>query len=276
MLQLFKTIKNRLKEVVYMAITISIALQKGGVGKTATALNLAAELGLRKKSVLLIDLDAQADSTYSSGYNTSDLEYSLYNVLTTDNEYLCNIEQAILNCKYYDLLPADSAVNDLTMELKDFEALKKVLALVQNKYDFIILDCPPAISMITANAFVASQNIIIPSECRTYSFLAMMDLKQSINEIKESLNPDLKVLGILLVKYDKRTTLTKQMQDMIIDFSEQLHTTVYNATIRSGIAVEESALNQVPLCDYVRKNNNKPYIDYRGFVTETLKRLELK
>lgn len=265
-----------MKEVIYMAITISIALQKGGVGKTATALNLAAELGLRKKRVLLIDLDAQADSTYSSGYNTSDLEYSLYNVLTTDNEYHCNIEQATLNCKYYDLLPADSAVNDLTLELKDFEALKKVLVLVQNKYDFIILDCPPAISMITANAFVASQNIIIPSECRTYSFLAMMDLKQSINEIKESLNPDLKVLGILLVKYDKRTTLTKQMQDMIIDFSEQLHTTVYNATIRNGIVVEESALNQIPLCDYVRTNNNKPYIDYRGFVTETLKRLEIK
>lgn len=262
--------------MIQMAITISIALQKGGCAKTATSLNLAAELGLRKKSVLLVDLDAQADSTYSSGYNTGDLEYSLYNVLTIDNEYHCNIEQAILNCKYYDLLPADSAVNDLTLELKDFEALKKVLALVQNKYDFIILDCPPAISMITANAFVASQNIIIPSECRTYSFLAMMDLKQSINEIKESLNPDLKVLGILLVKYDKRTTLTKQMQDMIIDFSEQLHTTVYNATIRNGIAVEESALNQVPLCDYVRKNNNKPYVDYRGFVTETLKRLEMK
>ena len=91
-------------------------------------------------------------------------------------------------------------MNDLTLELKDFEALKKVLALVQNKYDFIILDCPPAISMITANAFVASQNIIIPSECRTYSFLAMMDLKQSINEIKESLNPDLKVFGYFVGK----------------------------------------------------------------------------
>ena len=170
--------------------------------------------------MLLIDLDAQADSTYSSGYSTSDLEYSLYNVLTNDNEYQCNIKQSILNCKYYDLLPSDSSVNDLTLELKDFETLKKVLTLVQSKYDFIILDCPPAISMITANAFVASQYIIIPSECRTYSFLAMMDLKQSINEIKESLNPDLKVLGILLVKYDKRTTLTKQMQDMIVDFSE--------------------------------------------------------
>lgn len=259
-----------------MAVIISVALQKGGCGKTATSLNLAAELGLRKKKVLLVDLDAQADSTYSSGYSADNLEYSLYNVLTTENEYHCNIEQAILNCEYYDLLPADISVNDLTLELKDFEALKKALESVQKKYDFIILDCPPAISMITANAFAASQNIIIPSECRTYSFLAMMDLKQSIDEIKETLNPDLEVLGILLVKYDKRTTLTRQMQDMIIDFSEQLHTTVYNATIRSGIAVEESALNQIPLCDYVRKNNNKPYIDYRGFVTETLKRLEMK
>lgn len=258
-----------------MAVIISIALQKGGVGKTATSLNLAAELGLRGKKTLLIDLDSQADSTYSSGYSTNDLKYSLYNVLTTNKKYHCAIEQAILECKYYDLLPADSSVNDLTLELKNFEALKKTLALIQNKYDFIVLDCPPAISMITANAFTASQNIIIPSECRTYSFLAMMDLKQSIDEVKKSLNPDLKVLGILLVKYDKRTILTKQMQDIITNFSEQLHTTVYNTTIRNAIAIEESALNQIPLCDYVKAHNNKSYIDYQEFVTETLKRLEM-
>lgn len=257
-----------------MAITISIALQKGGCGKTATSLNLAAELGLRKKKVLLVDLDSQADSTYSSGFNTNDLQNSIYNVLTTDATYHCDIKQAIVKTKYYDLLPADGAVNDLTLELKDFEVLKKSLSQVDNQYDFIIMDCPPAISMITANAFTASQYVIIPSECRTYSFLALLDLKKNIDEIKKSLNPDLKVLGILLIKYDRRTTLTKQMQDMIVDFSEQLETTIYNATIRPGIAVEEAALNQVPLCDYVRNHNNKPYIDYRGFVTETLRRLE--
>ena len=259
-----------------MAVTIAVSLQKGGCGKTATSLNLSAELGLRKKKVFLVDLDAQADSTYSSGYNTSNLEYSLYNVLTADHTYHCNIEQAILNCKYYDLLPAEKSVNDLTTELKDFETLKKALGTVRNKYDFIILDCPPAISMITANAYVASSHIIIPCECRTYSFLAMMDLKESIDEIRKLLNPDLEVLGILLIKHDKRTILTRQMQNMIADFSKNLNTTLYNATIRNGIAVEEAALNQIPLCDYVRTNNNKPYIDYRGFVTETLKRLEMK
>lgn len=257
-----------------MAITISIALQKGGSAKTATSLNLAAELGLRKKKVLLVDLDAQADSTYSSGYSTNNLEYSLYNVLTTDQQYHCDITKAILKCKYYDLLPADKAVNDLTLELKEFDALKKALSSINDKYDFVIVDCPPSLSMITANAFVASQYIIIPSECRAYGFLAMVDLKQSIDDIKKSFNPSLKVLGILLVKFDKRTILTRQMKEMIEDFSNQLDTTVYNATIRNGIAVEEAILNQVPLCDYVRRHNNKPYIDYRGFVTETLKRLE--
>lgn len=257
-----------------MAITISIALQKGGVGKTSTSLALACELGLRKKKVLLCDLDAQADSTYSSGYTRDQLDYSIYNVLTSEAEYNCSIEQAILSCKYYDLLPADNAVNDLTLELKDFHALKNVLKKIQNKYDFIILDCPPAISMVTANAFVASKEIIIPSECKTYSFLGMLELKKNIDEIKESLNPDLDVLGILLVKYDRRTTLTKQMQEMIGDFSEQLNTTVYRATIRNGIAVEEAILNQIPLCDYVTSRNNKPYIDYRDFATETLERLE--
>lgn len=258
-----------------MAVIISVALQKGGCGKTATSLNLAAELGARGKKVLLIDLDYQGDSTYSSGYDINNLEYSVYNVLTPDETYHCSISQAIVKAKYYDLLPADRAVNDLTIELKDFEALKKSLYSAKETYDFIVIDCPPAISMITANAFVACQFVIIPSECRAYSFLAMVDLKNSIDDIKKSFNPNLKVLGILLVKFDKRTILTKQMKEMIEDFSVQLDTSVYNATIRNGIAVEEAILNQVPLGDYVKKHNNKPYIDYRGFVTETLKRLEV-
>lgn len=256
-----------------MAIIISVALQKGGVGKTSTSLNLSAELGLLKKRVLLIDMDSQANSTYSSGYNSNELEYSLYNVLTPDNEYRCGIEQAILKCKYYDLIPSDGAVNDLILELKDFNALKNVLEPVKDNYDFIVLDCPPAISMVTANAFVSSDKVIIPSECKAYSFLGILELKKNIDNIKANMNPELEVLGILLVKYENRT-VTKQMQEMIESVSEQLNTTVYNTTIRNRIAVEEAALNQKPLCDYDCKND--AYIDYHNFVNETIERLEMK
>lgn len=258
-----------------MAIKIAIALQKGGVGKTSTALALASELGRRGKKVLLIDADAQADSTYSSGYAASQLDNSLFNVLTTETEYKCNVKEAILECKYYDLIPADNDVNDLVRELNDFYVLKNAIAEIDDLYDFIIVDCPPSLSIVTSNVLVACDHLIIPTECRTYSFLGIMELKKNIDEIKKEMNPNLNVLGILLIKFDRRTTVTKQLKDMIEDFSEQLNTSVYHATIRNGIAVEEAELNQVPLCDYVRKNNNKPYIDYKGFVTETLKRLEM-
>ncbi|MCM1235330.1 MAG: ParA family protein, partial [Ruminococcus flavefaciens] len=150
------------------------------------------------------------------------------------------------------------------------------LAPVLGDYDFIILDCPPAISMVTANAFVASQKLIIPTECKAYSFIGISELKKNIDEIKAALNPGLEVLGILLVKYDRRTQVTRQLQSMIGEFAGQLHTTVYDATIRNGVAVEEAALTQTPLCDYVRRHNQKPYIDYKAFVTETLKRLGME
>ena len=129
--------------------------------------------------------------------------------------------------------------------------------------------------MVTANAFVASDKVIIPTECKAYSFLGILELKKNIDEIKATLNPELEVLGILLVKYDKRALVTTQMQEMIENVSSQLNTTVYSYTIRNRIAVEESALNQIPLCDY-KGSNKDAYIDYRGFVTETLKRLEMK
>ena len=254
------------------AVVISIALQKGGVGKSVTSLNLAAELGLRKKRVLLIDLDAQANSTYSAGTNVNELEYSVYNVLTPIDKYKCDIKQAIINHKYFDLLPSDSAVNDLVLELKDFYALKMVLEQVQNDYDFIILDCPPAISMVTANAFIASQKIIIPSECKTYSVLGILEMQKNIAEIKNNYNPDLEVLGILLTKFDSRN-VTKQLKELIDTVASQVNTKVYNHTIRNLVAVEECALNRIPLCDY-KGSNKDAYKDYKGFVTETLDRLE--
>ncbi len=254
-----------------MAKVISICLQKGGTAKTTTAVNLSANLAHRKKRVLLIDMDFQANATFASGVDFKTLANSLYNVLTPDREYKCTIKDAILRTAYYDILPADKDVMDLQLELKSFTALREAIKAISKSYDYIIIDCPPALNIISQNALVASDYIIIPSEPKPFNFTGMVDMKETIEAVRKNHNPNLKVLGILLVKFNKRTKLTKLMQDSIESYSGQLQTTVYESTIRDGIAVPESQLTQQPLIYYAPSAN--PTIDYKAFTTETLKRL---
>ena len=254
-----------------MATTISICLQKGGTAKTTTAINLAANLAHRKKRVLLIDMDFQANATFGSGIDGKTLRYSLYNVLTPDQQYKCTIKDAILHTDFFDIVPADKDVLDLQLELKTFTALRDAVRTIDSSYDYIIIDCPPALNIISQNALVASDYIIIPSEPKPFNFTGMVDMKETIEAVRKNHNPNLKVLGILLVKYNKRTNLTKMMQDSIESYSRQLHTTVYESTIREGVAVPESQLAQQPLIYYAP--SAKPTIDYKNFTTETMKRL---
>ena len=254
-----------------MAKVISIALQKGGTSKTTTAINLAANLAHRNKKVLLIDMDFQANVTFASGVKSNTLEYSVYNVLTPDQRYKCRIEEAILHTDFYDILPADKDVMDLPLELKSFTALKESISSIRDAYDYIVIDCPPALNIISQNALVASDYIIIPCEPKPFNFTGMVDMRETIDSVKKNFNPDLKVLGILLVKYNRRTNLTKIMQESIEKYSEHLQTKVYEATIRESVAVPESQLKQQPLIYYAPSAN--PTIDYKAFTTETLKRL---
>ena len=255
-----------------MAITISIALQKGGTSKTTTSLNLADCLGHRNKKVLLIDLDSQANTTFTSGHDSKNLKNSVYNVLTPDNRYKCTAEEAVLHCKYYDLLPADIDVKDLVVELNDVFALKKALQPLQSKYDYIIIDTPPAITSITINALCSSDHIILPCEPRPYSFLGLSDLLDAINQIRENhWNDNLDVLGILLVKYNKRTRLTKNMKEMIKEYADRMNTTVFHIGIREYIAVPESQVARVPLLDY--SPHCTAIVDYQEFTNQVLKRL---
>ena len=250
---------------------ISIALQKGGTAKTTTAINLAADLGSRGKKVLLIDMDSQANASFASGINTRELENSLYNVLTVDTSYKCRIRDSILKLKYYDIVPADRDVADLANEMKSAVALKSILETISNSYDFIILDTPPNLSVVTLNAFVASDCIIIPTEPKPFNFTGMRDLEDTINEVKKNWNSTLTVLGILLVKYSNRTNLNRQMKDLISREAVNLNTTCFSCSIREGIVVSESQLAQEPLIDYAP--SSKPAIDYRAFATEVLNRL---
>lgn len=255
-----------------MAVTISIALQKGGTAKTTTSLNLANCLGYRHKKVLLVDLDSQANATFTSGHDSKNLENSVYNVLTPDNRYKCMAEEAILHCKYYDLIPADIDVKDLVVELTDVFALKKAIQPLQSKYDYIIIDTPPAITSITINALCSSDHIILPCEPRPYSFLGLSDLLDAINQVRGNhWNDNLNVLGILLVKYNKRTRLTHNMKEMIMEYAARMDTTVFVTGIRECIAVPESQVARVPLLDY--SPHCTAIVDYQDFTDQVLERL---
>jgi chromosome partitioning protein len=255
------------KESENMAITISIALQKGGVGKTSTALALASTLGFKKKKVLLIDMDGQRDSTYASGIDT--LEKSITDVLGET----CIVPEAVIKCKYYDLLGADEFLPNVELS-NDVEStlLKTVLKPYKNLYDYIIIDTPPALGNLSYMSLVASDYVVIPTEPRPFALKGLGTLNNTIQSIKESLNPDLKVLGILLIKYHNRTILNRDIKDMIEDTAHDMNTTVFNATIREGVAVPEAETMRVPLIDYAK--NSKPNIDYKAFTTELLKKVE--
>ena len=255
-----------------MAVTISVALQKGGTAKTTTSLNLANCLGYMHKKVLLIDLDSQANATFTSGHDSKNLDNSIYNVLTPDDHYKCPIEESILHCKYYDLIPADIDVKYLVVELNDVFALKKAIQPLQSKYDYIIIDTPPAITSITINALCSSDHIILPCEPRPYSFLGLSDLLDAINEIRENhWNDNLNVLGILLVKCNNRTKLNKKMREMIEEYAGWMDTTVFSTSIRDCIAVPESQVARVPLLDYSPRCT--AIMDYQEFTYQALKRL---
>ena len=250
-----------------MAITISIALQKGGVGKTSTALALASTLGFKKKKVLLIDMDSQRDTTYASGIDIP--EKSITDVLGED----ATVPEAVIKCKYYDLLGADEYLTNVELS-NDVESnlLKRVLKPFKNLYDYIIIDTPPALGNLSYMSLVASDYVVIPTEPRPFALKGLGTLNNTIKSIQKSLNPDLKVLGILLIKYHNRTILNRDIKDMIEDTAKDMNTSVFNATIRDGIAVAEAQTMRQPLIDYAK--NSKPNIDYKAFTTELLKKVE--
>lgn len=247
-----------------MAITISIVLQKGGTGKTTTALALANTLGFKHKKVLLIDLDPQGNATYSS--NVNEVNNTITDVLGME----CKINEAIIKCKYYDLLAADTYLTNVEItEGIEPTLLKNAINSISNNYDFIIIDTPPALGHLSFNALVASNYLIIPTEPRPFALQGLERLHLTIKSIRNSLNPCLKVLGILLIKYNNRTVLNRDLKDIINNYSKQMDTIVFNTSIRESIVVAEAQTVREPLIDYAK--NSKPNIDYKAFTTELLK-----
>ncbi len=243
---------------------ISIANQKGGVGKSTTAQALASTLGFQHKKVLLIDMDSQCNVTYASGIDNP--EKSITDILSQTYQ----IKETIVPCKYYDLLPADEYLTNVEMaaEVAPTLLLKTTINPLQGNYDYVIIDTPPALGRLSYNSLTASDSVIIPCEPSIYARTGLAALHKTIQNIQERYNKALKVLGILLIKYNNRTVLNRDIKEMIEEFAEQMNTKIFDTSIRESVVVREAQTVRQPLIDYGRKS--KPNQDYMEFTKELL------
>ncbi len=218
-----------------MGKVLAIANQKGGVGKTTTCINLAASLVATRRSVLLIDLDPQGNATMGSGVDKHQLENSVLDVLTGQ----VAIEDAILQSESggYHILPANrdlTAAEVVLLDLDNRESrLANALQTISHKFDFIFIDCPPSLNMLTVNALVAADAVLIPMQCEYYALEGLTDLIGSIQRITAQLNPQLEIEGILRTMYDPRLSLTLDVSEQLKQyFGDKLFDTVIPRNVR--------------------------------------------
>ena len=217
-----------------MAHIFAVANQKGGVGKTTTTVNLAAALAAQGQRTLLVDLDPQGNATMGSGVDKRKLAQSVYQVLLESVDVAG--ARAVTEHGYH-VLPANRELAGAEVELVDVDhretRLKQALALVGNEYDFILIDCPPSLSMLTLNGLCAAHGVIIPMQCEYFALEGLTDLVNTIKKIKARLNPDLVIDGVVRVMFDNRNTLAQHVSDQLkAHFGAKVFDTVVPRNVR--------------------------------------------
>lgn len=241
--------KKPVDHVVGATKIYAIINQKGGVGKSTTAVNLSAALGEQGKQVLLVDLDPQGNSTSGLGIDKGQLERCVYNVLLEDTA----IEDVIIPdvCEGLDLVPATinlaGAEVELVSEMARENRLKDAVGSLRGKYDYILIDCPPSLGLLTVNSLVAADKLIIPIQTEFYALEGVTKLLESMKRVKSLLNPSLEIFGILLTMYDGRTTLSRQVAAEVRNyFGNQVFDTIIPRTVK----LSEAPSYGIPITQY--------------------------
>lgn len=253
-----------------------ITNQKGGVGKTTTAINLAAALSSLRKAVLLIDLDPQGNATMGSGIDKNNVERNLYHVLLGES----TVAQARVKSESggYDVLPANRELSGAEIDLIQMDRreqqLKDALQPVLDEYDFVLIDCPPTLSLLTLNGLACANGVIVPMQCEYFALEGLSDLVNTIRRVHQNINPDLELIGLLRVMFDTRVTLQQQVSAQI---ESHFGDKVFKTIVPRNVRLAEAPSHGMPGTVYDKNSRGaKAYTEFGNELIRLVRRINLR
>jgi chromosome partitioning protein len=251
-----------------VALTVACANQKGGVGKTTTVVNLGSSLASTGGRVLIVDLDPQGNATSGLGFDRTGLEHSIYDVIVDDRPI---VEQIVVGPMGVHVVPSTIALAGAELELASIQGrerrLFRQLASITDRYDFILIDCPPALGLLTINALTAAQSVLIPLQCEYYALEGLTQLLSTLDLVRDNLNPRLAINGIVLTMFDARTNLSA---DVANEARRHLDGLVYDTVIPRSIRLSEAPSHGVPIQQYAPDSSGA--VAYAALTNEFVRR----